>query len=68
MGAEHASSIDIVQAVFLCEGVEQAESEEHLIAAWQVLIDTGYAWSLQGSFGRTAQQLIDLGICTDGGR
>lgn len=63
-----AGSFDIVEAVFLCEGVTEPESEEHLIAAWQHLIDTGYAWRLQGAFGRAAQRLIDLGICTDGGR
>lgn len=31
--------------------------------AWQHLIDTGLAWRLQGWFGRTAQHLINIGIC-----
>jgi hypothetical protein len=37
--------------------------EETLISAWQYLIDTGLAWRLQGSFGRTASNLIDSGVC-----
>ena len=47
----------------LAEGVEEASSEEELISAWQHLINTGLAWSLQGWFGRTAKNLIDEGIC-----
>ena len=50
-------------AVAICEGFEDSESEEQTIAAWQYLIDTGLAWSLQGAFGRKAQQLIDSGVC-----
>ena len=46
----------------LAEGVEEASSEEELISAWQHLIDTGLAWSLQGWFGRTAQALLEEGI------
>ena len=49
-------------AVMIAEGVQ--EEEEHVvIKAWQKLIDTGLAWKLQGIFGRTAQILIDAGIC-----
>lgn len=58
-----AGSFDDVQAVLICEGVEEAESEEHLIGAWQHLINTGLAWQLQGWFGRTAHALIERGIC-----
>jgi hypothetical protein len=50
-------------ATMIAEGVEQADSEEQYIAAWQYLIDTGWAWQLQGSFGRTAMALINDGIC-----
>ena len=51
------------EAVMLAEGVEEASSQEELINAWQHLIDTGLAWSLQGWFGRTATDLISEGIC-----
>ena len=52
------------QAVAYAEGFEQAPDEETLIAAWQHLIDTGRAWTLQGWFGRQAVRLIEAGICT----
>lgn len=37
-------------------------------AAWQLLIDTGLAWQLQGWFGRTAAALIEAGVCEPAGR
>ncbi|KKN35464.1 hypothetical protein LCGC14_0783160 [marine sediment metagenome] len=45
-----------------CEGENATETEQ--IEAWQHLIDTGLAWTLQGWFGRNAQSLIEQGICT----
>lgn len=51
------------QAAGIAEGWLEAESEEHQIAAWQYLIDTELAWSLQGSIGRRAKELIDAGLC-----
>jgi hypothetical protein len=44
-----------------CEG--EGASEEQQIEAWQYLIDTKLAWSMQGYFGRTASSLIEQGIC-----
>ena len=55
--------MNLFQATMLAEGVDEAESEEQLIEAWQFLIDTGACWTLQGFFGRTAAGLIDSGIC-----
>jgi len=50
------------EAVGIAEGFIEAESEEQSIEAWQYLVDTGLAWKLQGSFGRTAAALIEAGI------
>lgn len=55
--------MDNFTATGIAEGWIEAESEEQVIEAWQRLIDTGLAWQLQGFFGRTAQRLIDEGIC-----
>ena len=49
-------------AVGLAEGFEEAESEEQVLEAWQYLVDSGLAWSLQGAFGRQAQAMIEAGL------
>ena len=57
-------------ATMICEGVYDPpgatpeEQEEATIAAWLLLIDSELAWSLQGSFGRAAMNLILEGTCT----
>ena len=55
--------MDIFQATMIAEGVDEAD-EDTQIEAWQLLIDTGTCWQLQGCFGRTAQGLIENGVCT----
>lgn len=39
------------------------DSEEEVVDFFQELINTGLAWTLQGSYGRAAQALIDAGHC-----
>lgn len=56
--------MDIFDATMIAEGVEEADSEEQYLSAWQKLIDTGVCWQLQGFFGRAASKLIESGYCT----
>ena len=52
-----------INAVLIAEG-EIDTDQETQIEGWQYLVDTGLAWSLQGSFGRMAQELIDQDVIT----
>ena len=47
-------------------GIDESElTKEMYLEAWQHLVDTGLAWQLQGSFGRTAKYLIDKGVINE---
>ena len=52
-----------VEAIDIAEGYRDAKDEAEYIAAWQQLIDTGLAWTLQGWFGRTAKYMVEQGYC-----
>jgi len=49
-------------AVMIAECPEEDVTEEQYFEAWQVLVDTGLAWQLQGWFGRTAAGFIEQGL------
>ena len=55
--------MDNYTAIGIAEGFVEPETEQQVIEAWQHLIDTGLAWKMQGCFGRTAIQLIEMGHC-----
>jgi len=56
--------MDSYTAIGCAEGFIDA-TEDQQIEAWQYLIDTGLAWTLQGWFGRTAAHLIENEVCTE---
>lgn len=51
-----------LEAIGIAEGFIESKSQEQEVEAWQHLVNTGLAWTLQGWFGRTAQGLIDEGV------
>jgi len=59
--------MDSLTAVLIAEGAEAPDSEEQYFEAWQYLVNTGMAWSLQGWFGRTAQVYINEGYIKPAG-
>ena len=38
-------------------------NEEEIVEFFQELINSGICWELQGSYGRTANDLIEIGLC-----
>ena len=56
-----------LEAIDIAEGYINAKNEEQYIAAWQQLIGSGLAWTLQGWFGRTAMRMIEEGVCNEPG-
>lgn len=70
-GFPERRQMTIFEATMLAEGCHdiagwdpQDVTEEVMAEAWQLLIDTGTVWQLQGSFGRQAVALIEAGVCS----
>lgn len=59
---QQAQQFDTVGFIIDFEGGNILEDEE-IIEGFQHLIDTGVVWTLQGSYGRMAADLIDRGLC-----
>jgi hypothetical protein len=49
------------EAIMIAEGAQEPKDREQYLAAWQLLVNTGLAWSLQGFFGRQAESMIACG-------
>lgn len=43
-------------------------SEDATVDLFQRLVDSGYAWQLQGHYGRTAAAMIQAGVVHEKGR
>lgn len=54
--------MDITDKIIQYESGEMGYEE--VVSFFQELIDTGMAWQLQGSYGRTAQSMLDSGECS----
>jgi hypothetical protein len=59
---ERPTNMNNINQILAYENGELNESE--VIELFQSLVSTGLAWSLQGSYGRTAKALIEAGLVT----
>lgn len=57
------SQYDLVDKFVRFENDEMEDDET--IDFFQYLVDTGMVWRLQGSYGRMAQYLIEIGVVSD---
>ena len=55
---------EILNAILTLEDDDLDPTYDEVIDAYQVLIDTGVVWKLQGHYGRSANALINQGACT----
>jgi hypothetical protein len=57
--------MDVFDAILAFESGDLSNDEA--LELFQHLVDSGLAWQLQGSYGRTAQRLIDAGMIDPAG-
>ena len=63
-GHKVASKIDQTNYINYLIDFENGQLDDvDTVLFFQYLIDTGLAWSLQGSYGRAARSLIEAGHC-----
>jgi len=53
---------DLVDNVIAYESGQMSDNDT--VKFFQMLVDTGMAWTLQGHYGRTAMDLIQRGLVT----
>jgi len=53
--------MDYIDKIIAYENGEM--TDEEIVEFFQELIDEGTVWHLQGSYGRLASDLIDMGLC-----
>jgi len=53
--------MDYIDKIIAYENGEM--TDEEIVELFQELIDEGTVWHLQGSYGRLASDLIDMGMC-----
>jgi hypothetical protein len=61
---EGIDSMTEIESILAFEEGELSEREA--VELFQRLVDSGLAWSLQGSYGRIATALIDQGLIHNG--
>ena len=54
--------MDDIKAINIAEQIIEPKNEKEYFKAWQHLVNTGLAWTLQGWFGRTAMDYINQGL------
>lgn len=62
MSATRANNRNLVDLIMAYEGGDM--TKEDMLDFFQYLVTSGRAWTLQGSYGRTAAALIDQGLIT----
>lgn len=65
---ELREKLNVVGAEELMEFENGEMDQDEAVNMFQRLINSGLAWQLQGYYGRTAQALIDAGLCEPAGR